>query len=225
MVRLIQVYSPEHEAVFLFDMSRLTLETLVELGLFRGRKFVAHNGAFEHMMLHAHEHGIVLIDSMQLAGLTLGCEFGARTLASVAEQILGVELPKEQRLSDWGAEVLSNRQVHYAAADAVVCHRAARRMYATLSREERRCFEVQNAAIPAIARMRLTGCPFDPTIHRETIRRWEARARREPRCLQAAHRRRAASPRQGRRLARGAPAGRRNCVDAAHRQRHGVGAL
>ena len=30
-----------------------------------------------------------------------------------------------------------------------------------------------NAAIPAIARMRLTGCPFVAEIHRETIRRWE----------------------------------------------------
>ena len=46
-------------------------------------------------------------------------------------------------------------------------------MWRQLSRQERRCFEVQNAAIPAIARMRLTGCPFDPAIHRETIQRWE----------------------------------------------------
>ena len=46
-------------------------------------------------------------------------------------------------------------------------------MWRQLSRQERRCFEVQNAAIPAIARMRLAGCPFDPAIHRETIRRWE----------------------------------------------------
>ena len=63
--------------------------------------------------------------------------------------------------------------MNYAAADAVVCHRAARAMWRQLSRQERRCFEVQNAAIPAIARMRLTGCPFAAEIHRETIRRWE----------------------------------------------------
>ena len=46
-VRMIQVYSPEHEAVFLFDLDHLSIETLAELGLFSDRKFVAHNAAFE----------------------------------------------------------------------------------------------------------------------------------------------------------------------------------
>ena len=70
---MIQVYSPEHEAVFLFDLDHLSIETLAELGLFSNRKFVAHNAAFEFMMLRAHEHGIELIDCMQLASLVLGC--------------------------------------------------------------------------------------------------------------------------------------------------------
>ena len=35
---MIQVYSPEHEAVFLFDLDYLSLDTLAELGLFRGRQ-------------------------------------------------------------------------------------------------------------------------------------------------------------------------------------------
>ena len=51
---------------------------------------------------------------MQLAGLLLGCEFGSRTLANVAQQVLGIELPKEQQVSDWGAEYLSIPQVNYA---------------------------------------------------------------------------------------------------------------
>jgi DNA polymerase-1 len=172
-VRMIQVYSPDHEAVFLFDLDHLAIEALAELGLFNNRKFVVHNAAFEFMMLRAHEHDIELIDSMQLASLALGCGFGARTLANVADQILEIELLKDQQLSDWGARSLSIAQINYAAADAVVCHRAARAMWRQLSRQERRCFEVQNAAIPALAQMRRTGCPFDPSIHKETIRRWE----------------------------------------------------
>jgi ribonuclease D len=172
-VRMVQVYSPEHEAVFLFDLDQLSIETLAGLGLFNNRKFVAHNAAFEYMMLRAHDHSIQLICSMQLASLVLGCDFGSRTLAKVADQILGVELLKEPQTSDWGTQILSYRQHNYAAADAVVCHRAARAMWRQLSREERRCFEVQNAAIPTIARMRLTGCPFDPALHRATIRGWE----------------------------------------------------
>ena len=46
-------------------------------------------------------------------------------------------------------------------------------MWRQLGTDERRAFRVQNAAIPALARMRLIGCPFVPEIHRETIRRWE----------------------------------------------------
>jgi DNA polymerase I len=172
-VRLVQVYSPEHEAVFLFDTEHVSIELLVELGLFKDRKFVAHNAAFEAMMLRAHERGIELVDSMQLAGLVLDCQRGVRKIENVAREILGITLLKEQQVSDWGARLLSHAQVNYAAADAVVCHRAARGMYRLLGPDERRCFEVQNAAIPVIARMRLVGCPFVPEIHRETIRKWE----------------------------------------------------
>ena len=173
-VRMIQVYSPEHEAVFLFDLDHLSIETLAELGLFNNRKFVAHNAAFEYMMLRAHEHEIALVDSMQLAGLVLGCEFGSRTLGQRRRpdpRDRAAQRPAALRL---GRPVLCRiPQVNYAAADAVVCHRAARQMWRQLSTDERRCFEVQNAAIPAIARMRLTGCPFDSAIHRETIQQWE----------------------------------------------------
>ena len=79
-----------------------------ESTLFNSRKFVAHNAAFEYMMLRGHERGIELIDSMQLAGLSLGCAFGSRTLANVADRLLGIELPKEQQTSDWGAQLLSH---------------------------------------------------------------------------------------------------------------------
>lgn len=98
---------------------------------------------------------------------------GARKLENVAEKLLRLDLPKQQQISDWSAKALSVAQVNYAATDAVVCHRAAHEMWSHLDRAEQRCFEVQNAAIPAIARMRLTGCPFVPEIHRETIRKWE----------------------------------------------------
>jgi hypothetical protein len=59
---MIQIYSPEHESVFLFNLGHLSIGELAELGLFRGRKFVAHNTAFEHMMLRAHAHDISLSD-------------------------------------------------------------------------------------------------------------------------------------------------------------------
>ena len=137
-----------------------------------GRKFVAHNAAFEAMMLAGRP--IELVDSMQLAGLVLGCEFGARTLANVAEQVLEIEPPKEQQLSATGApDPCRSRRSITRPPTPSIPHRAARAMWRQLGHDERRCFKVQNAAVPAIARMRLAGCPFVPEIHRETIRKWE----------------------------------------------------
>ncbi len=37
----------------------------------------------------------------------------------------------------------------------------------------RRCFRLQNAAVPVVARMRLAGVPFDREAHLATIERWE----------------------------------------------------
>jgi DNA polymerase I len=166
--RLIQVFDPDLECVFLFDMQRVPIEALDGLW---SRRLVAHNAAFEHGMLGGRP--VNLFDSMQLAGLALGCEGGARRLANVAEKILGIELPKALQISDWSAPRLSISQLAYAAADAVVCHHAARSMWRMLGKRERRAFELQNAVVQIVAGMRVKGCPFDPVMHTQTIQAWE----------------------------------------------------
>ncbi len=159
---------PESEIVFLFDMQRVPIEALDGLW---SRRLVAHNAAFDHGMLVGRPAN--LFDSMQLAGLALGCEGGARRLANVSEKILGIELPKALQVSDWSAPRLSVSQLAYAAADAVVCHRTARQMWRMLGKRERRAFELQNAVVPIVANMRVRGCPFDPVTHAQTIQDWE----------------------------------------------------
>jgi DNA polymerase-1 len=176
--RLIQVYDPALEVVFLFDMHHVPLEALEGLW---SRKLVAHNAAFEWTMLGGRP--VDLIDSMQLAGLALGCESGSRRLANVAEKVLGVELPKGLQTSDWAAPELSLAQLAYAAADAVVAHRAARAMWRMLGKPERRAFELQNAVVPIVAGMRVRGCAFDQQIHRQTIEAWELEHAEERACF------------------------------------------
>ena len=88
--------------------------------------------------------------------------------------MLGVALPKDLQCSDWSAPVLSDAQLAYAAADAVVTCRAASRMWeGFLGPRERGAFELQNAALRPIVRMRLRGIPFDRRVHEMTIAAWQ----------------------------------------------------
>ncbi len=93
----------------------------------RNVQWIAHNAEFEQGWISRH------------AGRTLAPMFDTRwvfvrerarrtgefnprgsNLAHVCDELLGFELSKEQRLSDWTAQVLSEPQVEYAALDALV---------------------------------------------------------------------------------------------------------
>ncbi len=58
-------------------------------------------------------------------------------LKDLCRQLLGVELSKEQQSSDWGAPVLSEQQLAYAAADVLYLHRLKTALEDLLRREGR----------------------------------------------------------------------------------------
>ena len=58
-------------------------------------------------------------------------------LKDLCRQLLGVELSKEQQSSDWGAPVLSEQQLAYAAADVLHLHRLKAVLMDLLRREGR----------------------------------------------------------------------------------------
>jgi ribonuclease D len=58
-------------------------------------------------------------------------------LKDVVRELVGVDLNKQQQSSDWGAEVLSEAQLHYAASDVLYLHAARERLIEMLSREGR----------------------------------------------------------------------------------------
>ena len=79
-------------------------------------------------------------------------------LKDLCRELLGIELSKQQQLSDWGAEKLSQEQLAYAASDVLHLHALRARLDALLLREERRglaeaCF----AFLPARAALDLKG--------------------------------------------------------------------
>ena len=79
-------------------------------------------------------------------------------LKDLARDILGVDLSKQQQLSDWGAADLTDSQVAYAASDVLYLHALKDKLDALLAREGRTqlaaaCF----AFLPDRARLDLAG--------------------------------------------------------------------
>jgi len=58
-------------------------------------------------------------------------------LKDLVRELLGIELSKQQQLSDWGAADLSDAQVAYAASDVLHLHALKAKLDAMLAREGR----------------------------------------------------------------------------------------
>ena len=83
--------------------------------------------------------------------------------------MLGIDLSKQQQLTDWGADELTDAQVAYAAADVLHLHALKQRLDATLAREGRSelaatCFRF----LPDRARLDLAGWAHEDIFSHST---------------------------------------------------------
>ena len=81
-------------------------------------------------------------------------------LKNLTSELLGVDISKQQQMSDWGAEELTGAQLDYAASDVLYLHRLREELDKRLAREGRAelaqsCFDF----LPARARLDLEGWP------------------------------------------------------------------
>ena len=81
-------------------------------------------------------------------------------LKNLTQELLGIDLSKQQQSSDWGARDLSNAQLEYAASDVLYLHQLREALDAMLVREGRAdiakaCFDF----LPTRARLDLAGWP------------------------------------------------------------------
>jgi ribonuclease D len=88
-------------------------------------------------------------------------------LKYLLQDLVGVDISKQQQQSDWGAENLSDAQLDYAASDVLYLHRLKEALDEMLAREGRTelaqsCFDF----LPARARLDLEGWPeIDIFVH------------------------------------------------------------
>jgi len=81
-------------------------------------------------------------------------------LKNLLQELLGIDISKQQQSSDWGAENLTDAQIEYAASDVLYLHRLKQELDAMLAREGRgdvaqACFDF----LPHRARLDLMGWP------------------------------------------------------------------
>ena len=81
-------------------------------------------------------------------------------LAKLLQELLGVDISKQQQSSDWGAETLTEAQLDYAASDVLYLHQLRDKLNDMLVREGRMemaqaCFDF----LPMRARLDLEGWP------------------------------------------------------------------
>ena len=81
-------------------------------------------------------------------------------LKNLTQELIGVDISKQQQMSDWGAKVLTEAQLDYAASDVLYLHRLREALNKRLEREDRMemaqaCFDF----LPMRAKLDLAGWP------------------------------------------------------------------
>jgi len=81
-------------------------------------------------------------------------------LKNLLQELLGIDISKQQQSSDWGARDLTEAQIEYAASDVLYLHRLKQELDPRLAREGRTdvaqaCFDF----LPHRARLDLMGWP------------------------------------------------------------------
>lgn len=157
--------------VAVFDLYHLPLDILAPLA---ARPWVAFNAGFEWRHLHhaglklPRLHDAMLLDRLAAHRL--------RKLSEATAEHLGQALDKTEQTGDWGADELSEAQIHYAARDAVASVRLARALLPRIERQgQRRLYDLWCAVLPVLSGLTLRGQAFDWHGHHALIETWQAK--------------------------------------------------
>jgi ribonuclease D len=117
---------------------------------------------FARFDLAALQHGLGIMPSpvycTKIASRLVRTYTDRHGLKDLTRDLLGIEISKQQQLTDWGAETLTDAQVAYAASDVLHLHALKDKLDTLLAREGREelaaaCFRF----LPDRARLDLAG--------------------------------------------------------------------
>lgn len=170
-IRLVQFYAG-NDTVYVIDVRACGIGADTAVGT---EKFVAHNAIFEMKhFLHA-DIDVRNFECTMLMGNALCGRH--HKLSHLVETCLDINMSKEQQVSDWNLETLTEKQIHYAAADAVLVFE----LYCFLRHlvwEKYRdsIYILMRDAQKAVARLVLNGIFFDTIAHDQLIADWKTKA-------------------------------------------------
>lgn len=120
-----------------------------------------HFGRFDIAAM-AHRFGVVTkpVYCTKIASKLVRTYTDRHGLKNLLQELLNVDVSKQQQSSDWGAKTLTKAQIAYAASDVLYLHQLMERLNTMLTRENRMdmaqaCFEF----LPQRAMLDLAGWP------------------------------------------------------------------
>lgn len=120
-----------------------------------------HYGRFDiAVMYHAFEALAAPVYCTKIASKLVRTYTDRHGLKNLVQELLEIDISKQQQSSDWGAETLTEAQMNYAASDVLYLHRLREELDTRLAREDRleiaqACFEF----LPMRAKLDLAGWP------------------------------------------------------------------
>lgn len=120
-----------------------------------------HYGRFDIAALY-HTFGVLTqpVFCTKIASRLVRTYTDRHGLKNLTQELLGLDISKQQQMSDWGAPELSDAQLEYAASDVLHLHKLREKLITRLERENRlelaqACFDF----LPTRAKLDLEGWP------------------------------------------------------------------
>ena len=167
-LRLLQLASDTLQTVVVIDFFELEDKDFTRLERFFNngpRHWWAHNAVFDLGWLQTHNlypNGHVFCTMLASKLHNNGKAQTKHRLDVLAKRYLGKTLSKEQQVSDWSADVLSQEQLTYAAKDVEILLELIPRINHFLQKHDLfDAFYLECGALPAMAQMWRTGLPWN----------------------------------------------------------------
>jgi DNA polymerase-1 len=133
--------------------------------------WAVYNAKFEIRWFdHVVPNQVALVDVDFIAKARIGGSHSS--LAVMAKRDLGIDLDKNEQLSDWSEPKLSTSQLQYAAMDAVVTYKLYEKWMKSTEQAHRDAAFIFQDAVRATVECEETGMVLDVEAHQKNIAMW-----------------------------------------------------